>query len=379
MSELLGNLIAELAEKEIDPTDELVALINLQIKPPVPVTRDEVYIRAMFLLSDQVNAYGGRFPAEEHKKIARLLIDSPVMIGHSKEKLPIGRNFKAEIVQKENSQWVKVWFYWLKKSSEAQTLKQNIDGGIYKECSIGFIFEFPECSVCRNDIRKCEHIPFKTYSTSDGKPHKCFYNYRNITKVLETSLVYRGAVPGTHISNELLYFEKLPDSGQNGIYQEVIAEILAENGLAEKVQLAGRLNQEGVADSAIELQCPFHLRTEVLKVLPARLIKNLKFVPEVQEQSLKILKVRAELGEKLLEALKTEIRKMALAISRAKQDHSFFEWTQKLLEKLPEDGDEILTLRERLKEVFNQTFTSQPDLWVTNQSNSNMELKDFKL
>ncbi|MFH2048995.1 MAG: hypothetical protein ABIJ12_06085, partial [bacterium] len=123
-------------------------------------------------------------------------------VGHRKDHLPIGRNFYAKTEDREGQQWVKCYFYWLKKADGAETLRENIDGGVYKECSIGFTFLFPECSVCGKDIRTCRHEPFKEYDTS-GKKSTCYFNYRQIGKVLETSLVYRGAVADTSISKDL--------------------------------------------------------------------------------------------------------------------------------------------------------------------------------
>jgi hypothetical protein len=167
MEELLGKIEAKLQENFVGQTggeeisDELIFLINSRIKPPKPVTKADVYIRTMFLVSDEVNSYGGRFPIEELPKIAELVIDSPVIVGHTKEKLPIARNFKAELAERNGKKWVKVWFYWLKNSKDALSLKENIDHGIYKECSLGFVFEFPECGICGEDMRRCQHIPFK--------------------------------------------------------------------------------------------------------------------------------------------------------------------------------------------------------------------------
>ena len=207
---LLGLLGASLAEKEISPSDELVNLINLRIKPPKPVGKDEIHVRTMFLASDQINSYGGRFPQDELTKITELVIDSPVIVGHKKEKLPIARNFKAELVEKDGIKWVKVWFYWLKNSEGALSLKENIDHGIYKECSVAFLFDFPECSVCGQDMRKCPHIPFRSYAANQhgSKDDAAYFNYRGVNKVLETSLVYRGAVPNTSISDELSFYRK---------------------------------------------------------------------------------------------------------------------------------------------------------------------------
>ncbi len=213
VEELLAYVGAELKKPQEEISDELVFLINSRIKPPQPVTKEDIFVRTMFLVSDQVNSYGGRFPLEELHQLTTLVIDSPVMVGHTKEKLPIARNFKAEVVQRNEQNWVKVWFYWLRSSRDALSLKENIDHGIYKECSLGFVFEFPECSICGQDMRKCAHVPFKVYPTQDGEK-EAYFNYRNIVRVLETSLVYRGAVPNTSMSDELRLYHKSETSGK---------------------------------------------------------------------------------------------------------------------------------------------------------------------
>ncbi len=207
MSASLGRITARLAQ----PADEgfapdLLDLINKNINPPMALERSDVHVAAMYVVSDEVNSFGGRFPAEEHERLAHLLIDSPVMAGHCKDKLPIGRNFHAVAVKRDGKSWVKSYFYWLKSTQGAEALKNNIDGGIYKECSIGFTFLFPECSVCAGDIRTCPHEPFQTYATKDGNRGDgvAYFNYRQIERVLETSLVYRGAVPDTSVSRELV-------------------------------------------------------------------------------------------------------------------------------------------------------------------------------
>jgi hypothetical protein len=214
VEELLAYVGAELKKPEEEISDQLVFLINSRIKPPKPVTKDDIFVRTMFLVSDEVNSYGGRFPLEELHNLATLVIDSPVMVGHTKEKLPIARNFKAEVLQRDGKNWVKVWFYWLQSARDASSLKENIDHGIYKECSLGFVFEFPECSICGEDMRRCHHVPFKSYQTEKGQgtrvkeKKEAYFNYRNISRVLETSLVYRGAVPNTSMSDELWLYQK---------------------------------------------------------------------------------------------------------------------------------------------------------------------------
>jgi hypothetical protein len=202
MAPSLGRVVARLAEpSEVLPAS-MVDLINSNIKPPTQVEPGDVYVRAMYIVSDQVNSFGGRFPEDEHARLAELLIDSPVLIGHRKDKLPVGRNFHAEKVTRDNHPWVKSYFYWLRSSDDAAQLRDNIDGGIYKECSVAFTFGLPECSICGRDIRRCEHEPFEDYEVG-GERHSCHFNYRQIERVLETSLVYRGAVPKTAIAKEL--------------------------------------------------------------------------------------------------------------------------------------------------------------------------------
>jgi len=107
--------------------------------------------------------------------------------------------------------WLAVHFYWLAESDGAGNLLKNIDGGIYKEVSAAFLFELPECSICGRDVRICEHIPFRRYAIPNGSLQPAFFWYRNVTKLLETSLVYRGAVPGTKITVPL---SGTPEQGQ---------------------------------------------------------------------------------------------------------------------------------------------------------------------
>jgi hypothetical protein len=296
MEELLGKIEAKLQENSVGYTggeeisDELIFLINSRIKPPKPVTKEDVYIRTMFLVSDEVNSYGGRFPIEELPKIAELVIDSPVIVGHTKEKLPIARNFKAELVQRDGTHpegssrgktWVKVWFYWLKNSKDALSLKENVDHGIYKECSLGFVFEFPECGICGEDMRRCQHIPFKTYETPDGGKEG-FFNYRNISKVLETSLVYRGAVPNTSMSDELLLYQKHECKGQScklgRIYKEVVEGALNKAGLSDQVKLVGGVCDKGYSDHDLDIICPPQLEVLVFEALPPSYRSKIHFV-----------------------------------------------------------------------------------------------------
>ncbi len=203
MKNLSGCLTAKLAETDERYELQLIDEINRRIKPPRPVGPGDVHIRAMYIVSDQVNSQGGCFAEEELERLALLLIDSPVMVGHQRDSLPLARNFMAQKVEIDGRIWVKSYFYWIKDSEGAEDLKNNIDGGIYKECSISFLFTLPECSICGHDIRECHHVPFREYEIEPGRRAIAHFKYRNIEKVLETSLVFRGAVPETRITDDL--------------------------------------------------------------------------------------------------------------------------------------------------------------------------------
>ncbi|MCM2271571.1 MAG: hypothetical protein NDJ18_03325 [candidate division Zixibacteria bacterium] len=228
-----GRIIAQLDHSEIATRPELVDLINRNIKPPTEISAADIFIRAMFILSDEINAYGGRFPSDEHDRLAELLIDSPVLVGHRRDLLPIGRTFHAACLARDGRQWIKSYFYWLRSADGAETLRDNIDSGIYKECSIGFIYRLPECSVCGKDIRICQHEPLQRYAVnSDGSI--CHFNYRQIEKVLETSLVYRGAIPDTSITRDLTIRKS------TGLPEPVMLHALADLPSADRYLVAPR-------------------------------------------------------------------------------------------------------------------------------------------
>ncbi|MBD3332760.1 hypothetical protein GF356_07910 [candidate division GN15 bacterium] len=216
MDRRIGQVIARLSEEALSGEEsQHIERINSNISPETPVSAGDVYIRRMLVLSDRVNSFGGCFPAEEHSRLAELLVDSPVLVGHRKDSLPIGRTFHAEAVERDGARWVLSYFYWLKATNGAEDLRRQIDQGIVKECSIGFVFGRAECSICGNDIRECEHQPLVTYRVG-GQERNCHFNYRDIRKVLETSLVYRGATPDTKVGAELAVPQVGTEHGSDG-------------------------------------------------------------------------------------------------------------------------------------------------------------------
>jgi hypothetical protein len=178
----------------------LIDKINSTIKPPREATADNVNIRAMYVVNDLVNSHGGRFRREDLTKLCELIVDTPVLVGHNREETPLARTFHAELEERGNVLWLKSYFYW-PKSGEQDDLLLKIDSGILKECSISFVYTTPECSVCGDDIRKCPH----DLGSGPDAPH---FIYGGISQVLETSLVYKGSVKGTYITDRLSISQK---------------------------------------------------------------------------------------------------------------------------------------------------------------------------
>ena len=201
---LIGTLASRPGATPVVVDDAIAALINERINPPEPVTPQAIHVRSLRLISDEVNDHGGRFPIEEHERLCELIVDAPVLVGHDRSRLPVARNFAARSVSDGAQHWVQVWFYWM-RNREGDQLAADINGGVVKEGSIGFEFRRPQCSICGNDIRRCDHIPGERYRAVSGDELIAHYEYRDIVRVLETSLVYRGANPGTRLGNEPVF------------------------------------------------------------------------------------------------------------------------------------------------------------------------------
>jgi len=176
----------------------LIDQINKIIKPPRPANESNVNIRAMYILNDLVNSHGGRFERDELAALCGFMNDTPVLVGHNRSEAPLARTFHAELENKGDVLWIKSYFYWPKQDNIDQIL-EKIDSGVLKECSISFVYTIPQCSVCGEDMRKCQH-DLRPSEDSFDKPH---FLYKGVLEVLETSLVYKGSVKGTFVTDKL--------------------------------------------------------------------------------------------------------------------------------------------------------------------------------
>lgn len=149
---------------------------------------EEYVVFTLDLCHNQLDRHFSRFPNEELEKINRLVPGRPLMERHDlRGSLPRGVFFKSRLVVGEDRISVRPKVYVL-RLEENKSFIANIEGGVYRETSIGFTFTFPECSVCGKDIRRCVHVPGRKY---DGE--QCFYWLRGVQEVLEGSVVACGS------------------------------------------------------------------------------------------------------------------------------------------------------------------------------------------
>ncbi|MBM3328199.1 MAG: hypothetical protein FJY67_01840 [Calditrichaeota bacterium] len=174
--------------------DDIIAINNLPNPPPVPVTARDVQIRRCRLAGDAVDAGFGRFRTADLPRLLQLVQGAPALVGHRKEGLGVARFFGGSLEKDDRTgiTYVVPKFYWMRAHSAAEDLRVNIDGGIWCEASLGFSFRRPTCSVCGEDVRRCDHTPGRDYDGSAA-----YFYYDDILKVYEGSFVFRGAQPGT--------------------------------------------------------------------------------------------------------------------------------------------------------------------------------------
>jgi len=187
--ELSGGVIA--ANGKISARD-MESIHRLPNPPLVPLKEEEIHVRRCRLAGDVIDSHGGCFRTADLPKLLKLTWGAPTLIGHNRQTLGIGRFFGGQIQEFEGHNYIVPKFYWLKAHSAAEDLRINIDGGIYNEASIAFMFRKPTCSICGEDIRRCDHFPAEEYAKQT-----CFFYYDGVERVMEGSIVFRGATPGT--------------------------------------------------------------------------------------------------------------------------------------------------------------------------------------
>lgn len=181
-----GRLVAARAVAPDDTSGDRAAAVNRYALRPLDPAEYAVF--TLDLCNNQVDRHFSRFPEEELARINDLVPGRPLMERHDlRGTLPRGRFFRSALHTEGDVVSVRPEVYVLRTAENADFIL-NIEGGVYRETSIGFSFRTPECSVCGKDLRTCDHVPGRTYG--DGT---CHFIMRDVQEVAEGSVVSAGS------------------------------------------------------------------------------------------------------------------------------------------------------------------------------------------
>ncbi len=189
---VLVGIRSQSDNQEVDETLDAVNHFTLR-----PLNRDEFVVFTLDLCHNQIDRHFSRFPEAELEKINQMVVGRPLMERHDlRGTLPRGTFFRSRLHQEDERISVRPDVYVL-RTTENEHFIANIEGGVYRETSMGFSFETPECSVCKRDLRTCDHVPGKTYGDV-----LCHFVMRNILEVIEGSVVASGSQGTSFVAQE---------------------------------------------------------------------------------------------------------------------------------------------------------------------------------
>ncbi|NLO32525.1 MAG: hypothetical protein GX117_04100 [Candidatus Hydrogenedentes bacterium] len=161
------------------------------------LTAEEVALFTMDLCNNQVDRHFSRFPEKELERINGLTPGRPLMERHDLAgSLPRGTFFRSRLHRDGDYLSVPPEVYVL-RSEQNKDFILNIEGGVYRETSIAFSFRLPECSVCGRDLRRCSHVPGRSYGDK-----QCHFIMRDVLEVLEGSVVPAGSQGTRFVAQE---------------------------------------------------------------------------------------------------------------------------------------------------------------------------------
>lgn len=207
-----GTLLGARADAEPDDVLERVNAFTLR-----PLTRDEFAVFTLDLCHNQVDRHFSRFPDDELERISAMTPGRPLMERHDlRGSLPRGTFFRSRVVQDDARLSVRPDVYVL-RTRDNEDFILNIEGGVYRETSIGFSFRTPECSVCGRDLRACDHVPGRSYNDA-----VCHYVLRGVIEVIEGSIVPSGSQGTRFVAQDrALPLDRALDAARKSYHQPI--------------------------------------------------------------------------------------------------------------------------------------------------------------
>jgi hypothetical protein len=181
------------------PSDSDMAAINSHSRETL--TPDDVYVFPAVVSTDRLNSYNFRMADSTLQNFLAEAEDTPCLIAHNTNSLPIGRSFEGSAYQDDEGRGVAVKAYILRGCEVSGTRTDDvvrlIQSGVTKDISVGWggADAWFRCSVCGLDLFSddCPHVPGATY---DGE--KAF-SWLEDAHMREFSPVFRHADPGARV------------------------------------------------------------------------------------------------------------------------------------------------------------------------------------
>ena len=177
---------------------------------------EEYAVFTLDLCHNGIDRHHSRFPENELEAINRMTPGRPLMERHDvKGSLPRGTFFRSALHREGESLSVRPDVYVLRTHDNSDFIL-NIEGGVYRETSIGFAFRTPECSICTKDLRTCSHIPGRTYGDAT-----CHYVMRDVLEVIEGSVVAAGSQGTRFVQQRALPTAEALDAARRHVHQPI--------------------------------------------------------------------------------------------------------------------------------------------------------------
>lgn len=147
-----------------NPTERDLGRINSYALEPL--NAEDVYVRRMHLCNNQVDRSFERFTERNLRQITKSIVGKSVMLGHDYRGAPQGRFFDASVEKTDGVAHAVPEFYVVRAAPSAAEAIAQIDGGVWKDVSVGFNYEAMQCDLCGGDyldFNACQHLAGEAY------------------------------------------------------------------------------------------------------------------------------------------------------------------------------------------------------------------------
>lgn len=165
------------------------------------------YVRREHLCNTVIDRAGERFTVGNLRQLKQSVVGKSVLEGHDYRTAPVGRYYRADTDKVDAVTHLMPAFFMVRDGAAAAIA--NIEGGVWRDKSVGFNYEAVQCDVCGGDYlsyETCPHIALEWYPADqltrqghpeelvrDGEQVMCSVNYgTGKVEALEGSFVWLG-------------------------------------------------------------------------------------------------------------------------------------------------------------------------------------------